>query len=118
MPSRFSSASASSLDQLGVQRRLPLAEPAEGPDFRLVRQIGDDPLVGLQPPEDVRLDKLPQRRVAVLLAGVERLDELLELLLRAQQARAEKIEQRPEVRQPVFDRRAGQGDPGLGLEPS
>ena len=59
------------LDQLGVQRRLPLAQPAERPDFDLVGQVGDDAPVGLQPPQDVRLHQVPQRRVAVLLALVQ-----------------------------------------------
>ena len=105
------------VDQLGVNRRLPLAKTAKRPNFRLVGQIGDDPLVRLHPPKNVRLNQPPQRCITLLLAGIEHLDEILELVLRAQQTRAEEIEQRPEVRQPVFDRRARQGDPRLGLEP-
>ena len=105
------------VDQFGVHRGLPLGKSAEGPDFDLVGQVVDDAAVGLQPPQDVRLHQAPQRGVAVLLAVAQFLGELLEFGLRAQQARTEKIEQRPEIGQAVLHGRAGQDDAGVGLEP-
>ena len=105
------------LDQPGVQRGLPARQPAIRSYFRLVRQIGNDALVGFHAPEDVRLHQAAKRRVAVLLARLEPLDELLELLLRTEQARAEEIKQGPKVGQPVLDRGAGEHDSRSGPEP-
>ena len=104
------------VDQLGIKGRLPLGKSAEGADLDLVGQVVDDAAVGLQPPEDVGLHQVPQRRITVLATLAQFLGKLFELGLRAQQARTEKIEQRPEIRQAVFDRRAGQNDPRIGLK--
>ena len=96
----------------GVQRRLLLGQTAEGLHLGLVGKIGDDALVGLEPAEDIGLHQVPERRIAILLALLQPLDEFLELGGRTEQARAEKIEQRPEIGKPVLHRRAGEGDPG------
>src|SRR6266567_337484 len=53
-------------DRLLVERRLSFAQPAEGVDFRLLRQVGDDVLVGLEPAKYVRLDECTQRRVRIM----------------------------------------------------
>ena len=45
------------LDDLLIQGSLGLAQPAEGSRFDLVRQIGDNPLVGFQSPQDIGLDQ-------------------------------------------------------------
>ena len=49
------------LHRLLVQRGLRLAQAAAGLDLGLVRQVGDDPLVGLQPPQDVGPHQRAQR---------------------------------------------------------
>ena len=51
-----------------------------------------------------------------MLAILQRLDELLEFLLRSKQTGTQKIEQRPQVTQPVFDGSAGQRNPGFGFK--
>ena len=74
------------LDQLGVENRLTFTQPAIGTDFGLVGQIVDDPPVGLQTPQNIRLHQVPQRGIPVLLPRFQHLDELLKLGLRAQEA--------------------------------
>ena len=43
--------------RLLVQGRLLLRERTEGLDFGLVRKVGDDPLIGLEPAENIRADQ-------------------------------------------------------------
>ena len=114
MPSAASSRRARSSTAL-VQRRLLLRQSALGAHFGLLGQVGDDGRIGLQPPQDVRPHEPPQRaeRLRVLLL-VQPLDELLELRGGAQQAGTAEIEQRPQIAQMVFDRRAGEHDPARG----
>ena len=65
--------------ELRIQRSLALAQSTESSNFRLVRQIGDDPFVGLHASQDVGLNQAAQRCIpVVLLAGVQTLHELLE----------------------------------------
>ena len=49
------------VDRLLVEGRLVLAQRAVGFHLRLVREVGDHPLVGLQPPQDVGPHEVPQR---------------------------------------------------------
>ena len=54
------------LHRLLVERGLLAAELAEGLDLGLVGQVGDDRLVGLQAPQDVRPHQLAQGAVGVV----------------------------------------------------
>ena len=56
-----SSCSRQLVDGLLVERGLLAAQLAEGLDLGLVGQIGDDALVGLQPPQDVGPHQIAQR---------------------------------------------------------
>ena len=84
---------------------------AVGLHLRLVRQIGDDALVGLQPPQDVGPHQAAAAgRNGVAGAGLQPLDERPNSLAEPSRPghrnrRATKIAER------VLDRRAGQGDP-------
>ena len=77
----------------------------------LVRQIVDDPLVGLDAAQDEGLHQLLQGhrpgRIVALVDG--HLEGLAELGLLAQVAGIEEVEDRPEIAQAVLDGRAGQG---------
>ena len=48
------------LGPLGVEGRLPLAEPQKARTSVFSRQIGDHAFVGLQPPQEIGLDQRPQ----------------------------------------------------------
>ena len=76
--------------------------------LQLFRQVGDDPPVGLHPPEQEGGRHGPQAGVA-LGPLVQRSAEGLELLGSPQQALVQKVEQGPEVGQVVFHRRARHG---------
>ncbi len=78
-----------------IQGRLLPAQSAEGRHLDLFGQVGDDSLVGLEPAQDVRSDKCTKRLVR--RTGLHLLDQTGERLGAAQQARVEKIEQRPEI---------------------
>ena len=110
MPSARSELGRQLVDRLLVERRLLARQVAERLHLGLVRQIGDDGLVGLQPPQDVRPHQLAQRRVRVVRLCREPLGERRELLARSEQARVEEVEDRPEIAKPVLDRRAGERD--------
>ena len=56
------------LDRLLVERGLLAAELAVRLDLGLVGQVGDDGLVGLQAPQDVRPHQVAQRAVGVVRA--------------------------------------------------
>ena len=49
------------VDRFLVEGRLVLAQRAVGFHLRLIREIGDHPFVGLQPPQDVGSHKISQR---------------------------------------------------------
>ena len=104
------------LHRLLVERRLLAAQGAEGLHLGLVGQVGDDALVGLEAAQDVGTHQIAQRRVRVLRPVGEALDEGRELLGRAQQAGIDEVEDRPQVAEPVLDRRAGERDARVGLE--
>ena len=73
-------------------------------------------LVGLQAAQDVGPHQIAQRPMRIMGAGGQLLGEIGELLCRAQQRRIDEVEKRPEVGETVFDRRAGQRNPGARLE--
>ena len=104
------------LHRLLVERRLLAAQWTEGLHLGLVRQVGDDALVGLQAAQDVGAHQIAQRRVGGVRPVGEALDEVGELLGRPEQARIDEVEDRPQVAEAVLDRRAGQRDAGIGLE--
>jgi hypothetical protein len=52
--------------RLLIERRLLASQVAEGPQLGLVRQVGDDGLVGLQPAQDVRTHECAQWGVGVV----------------------------------------------------
>ena len=104
------------VDRLLVERGLLAAQQAERLHFGLVRQVRDDALVGLHAPQDVGAHQLAQRAVGIVRPLGELLDEAGELLGRSQQSGIDEVEDRPEVAEPVLDRRAGQGDARVGLE--
>ena len=116
------------VDGLAVECGLRTRELAERLDLGLVRQVGDDALVGLQASENVGPHQLTQRRIGIAClvhrgsrAGVcllrgQPLGELAELLGRAEQPRIEEVEDRPQIAEPVLDRRAGQRDARLRVD--
>ena len=104
------------LDRLRIERRLPAAELAIRRDLGLVGQVGDDRAVGLHPPQDVGPHQLAQRAVGIVLPLGEALGVAGELPRRAEQARVDEVEDRPEIAEAVLDRRAGQRDARLRLQ--
>ncbi len=100
------------VDRALVEDGLDPGQRAEGGDLRLVGQVGDDPPVGLQAPENVRAEQPAQRAVAVLLARRHAPRRAPELLRAAEQARLQEVEERPEIAEPVLDGRAGERDAG------
>ena len=102
--------------RLLVEGGLLAAQGAEGLDLGLVRKVGDDRLVGLEPAQDVRAHQLPQRLVGVVGPLGHPLREGRELLGRAEQAGVDEIEDRPQVKEAVLDGGAGEGDPRASLE--
>ena len=102
--------------RLLVERRLLAAQGAEGLHLGLVGQVGNDALVGLHAPQDVGAHQIAERAVRVLRPVGEALDEGRKLLRRSQQSGIDEVEDRPQVAEPVLDRRAGQGNARFGLE--
>src|SRR5262249_54059088 len=80
----------------------------------LLRQVSDNGSVRFQAAQDVRANQLAQRRKLVLLTRLQAFHKRLKHCSRPEQGRVEKIEQRPQIAQTVFDRRAGQGNARLG----
>ena len=103
-------------NRLLVERRLRLGERAPGPHLGLVRQIGDDALVGLEPPQDVGPREGAQRTVIRLLRVVAGADELREGAGRTEQAGVEEVEDGPQIARAVLDRRAGEREARRGLQ--
>ena len=103
-----------------VQRRLLAAEVAVGDGLELVRQVGDDGLVGLDPAQDEGLHQALEdgglHRVVVALH--RQLEALAKARLGVEIAGIDEVEDGPEVGQPILHRRAGQREavPGWQLE--
>ena len=85
---------------------------AECLQLRLVRQIGNHRLIGFQTTQDVGTDEFTQRPEVPCLGEAPRV--LRKCLTRTQQPRVREIEDRPEVRETVLDRRSGKCHAGLG----
>ena len=100
------------VDDLLVHRRLLAGELGVGDLFDLVGQIGQQPAVGLGAPEDERLREAAQSRrgIGVAVAFDRRAELLPEPAESPEQAGVHGVEDRPQLAQPVLDRRAGEGD--------
>ena len=99
-----------------IERSLLAAQRAEGLDLGLVGKVGDDAPVGLEAAQDVGAHEVAQRRIRAHRPVGQALDEVRELPGRAEQTGIDEVEDRPQVAEPVLDRRAGQGDARAGLE--
>ena len=99
-----------------VKRRLLAAQGAEGFHLGLVGQVGNDALVGLQASQDIGAHQVAERTVRVMRPVGEAFDEGRKLLRRSQQSRIDEVEDRPQVAEPILDRRAGQRNARFGLE--
>jgi hypothetical protein len=111
------------VDHLLVEHRLLLGELGEGDLLDLVGQVGQQPLVGLGAPQDERLGERaePGRHLGVAVTFDRRRVLLAELLLAPEQPGVDRVEDRPQLGQPVLDRCAGEGEllrrPGVGARP-
>src|ERR1700732_5483777 len=81
------------LDRLLVQRRLRGAQVTERFHLRLVGQIGDHRLVGLEAPQDIRAYELAQRTVGFRFSEAPHVTP--ERLTGAQQTGMSEVENRP-----------------------
>ena len=99
-----------------IERGLFTGELAEGLHLRLVRQIGNDRLIRLHAPQNVRTRQLAKRRVWVVRPVCETPGEACEFLAGTEQAGIDEVEDRPEVSEPILHRRASERDPCLRLE--
>ena len=97
--------------RLLIQRGLAARQRTERRHFRLVGQVRDDAFVRLQPPQYVRPHQTAQRGELVLVGLRTALEEGRELPGAAQQAGTEEVEERPQIRKPVFNRRSAQRNP-------
>ena len=101
-----------------VERGLFLGQRAKDLHFQLVRQVGDDGLVGLEAAEQEWARQALQTlgRLGIVV-GLDRDEEAaFELRLRSQEAGVEELHDRPQVADVVFDRRAGEGDAIVGRQ--
>ena len=105
-------------DRRLVQRRLLGGQVAPDLHLQLVRQVGDDRLVGLEPAQDERPGDPPQPGGRFLVGGALDWDRvpLPELLGGPEQAGAGELHDRPQVAEPVLHRGAGERDPGSGRQ--
>src|SRR5208283_6225526 len=94
------------LHGLLVKRCLRAAELAERLDLGLVGQIGNDRLVGLQTPQNIRPHQLTQRAVWIVGPVRKALNKIREFLGRAEQPWVEEVEDGPQIAEPVLDWRA------------
>ena len=99
---------------LFVEGRLVPAQGTEGGHLDFLRKVRDHSLIGLEPPQDVRPDQAAERLVR--RSRLHLLDEIGERLGTAEEAWIEKVEQRPEIGQAIFDGSSRHGDPGRRLE--
>ena len=102
------------LDYRFVQRRLLLGQIAEDLHLDLVRQIGDDALVGLQSAKDERRRDASQALQTLSCIGVHlngHEEALAKRAFRSEESRVEKLHEAPQIGDVVLDRRAGESDP-------
>ncbi len=98
------SAAAILVHGLLVERRLRARQETERFDLGLVGQVGDDRPVGLESTQQVRLDQPAQRGVGLVRPRRQSLHESAELAGRAEQARIQKVIDRPQIAQAILDR--------------
>ena len=98
-----------------VRQALPLYNFVDDTDV-LVRQLFEH--VGFQPPQDERAGHLGETRgfILILLLHDRRLVILLEFALTVQKAGHQEVHDRPEFREPVFNRCSGQGKTVFGVK--
>ena len=96
--------------RLLIERGLAAAQRAEGGDLGLVRQIADDALVGLEPAQDVGSHQAAQRGEVALVLRRAALHKGGKVFGATHETGAKKVKKRPQIRQPVFDRGAAEGD--------
>src|SRR5690606_33692491 len=98
-----------------VQRRLLARERAQHFHLLLGRQVLNHGRIALQAPQDERPDEPAQTLGDLVLPVALYRDRIVasERGLRSEQARIQILEDRPELRQPVLYRRAGQRDAEL-----
>ena len=102
-------------EQLAVKHRL-LRRKGDIIDLlQLVGQIGNNFFISLNTPQQKRRDHIFQLRVALGIL-LQPAAEIAEFLHAAEQALIEKIKQRPEIGEVVFDRRTRHGDPHTAIE--
>ena len=95
IPSTSSSWRGQFFHCLLVKRRLLAAQGTEGFHLGLVGQVGNDALVGLQPPQDIGAHQVAQRTIRVMRPVREAFDEGRKLLRRSQQPWIDEVEDRP-----------------------
>ena len=101
------------LDRLLVQGGLRLAQDTPCLHFSFFRQIANDPFVGFKPAQNVRLGEIAQWAEMAAWIIAQTFDNSRKIGGAAQKAWTNKIEERPKIANPVFDRRAGEYDPRL-----
>jgi len=95
-----------------VERHLFRREGAVDFHLQLVGQILDDGGVGFEATQDERPGQpaQPRRGLGVLVAFDGQGEFVAEAALRAEQAGIEELHHRPQLQEPVLDRRAGERD--------
>ena len=108
--SRFSMKHALHLqDKRVIKRSLLFAQHGILPDLIFIREVGDNRLIRLHPPQDKGRYRAAQFGVSIRLVP-ELFRKSGKLSRRAQQTGVEKIKQRPQIGQPVFYRRPRHGN--------
>ncbi len=103
------------LNQLSIEKDLFSDKGGIDLHLHLFREVGDDRLVGLEAPQNVRVYDLAQSGIPRwILAQI--FCEFLELPGVSQKPGIQKVKQGPEVRQTVLDGGAGHDDPVAGNE--
>src|SRR4029434_7442813 len=98
-------------DQLAVKHRLLLGQRATRAHLGLVREIRDNAAIGLQTPQQVRLNQAPQWRVAMgVIRRTKQLGDAREISRFAKQAGIEEIEEAPQVTEAILNRCTGECD--------
>jgi hypothetical protein len=108
------------VDDVLVEHGLLAGQPGPRHLLDLVREVGHERAVGLAATQDERLGEPPEPRCRLAVAAA--LDRLAvpvaELFPAAQQARVDRVEDRPQLGEAVLDRRAGEGELLAGRQPA